>query len=233
LRARGEKAWAVKPFCSGGRGDAELLCALQDGELNLAEVNPFYFPEPVAPLISSRRHRRRVELAEAVEFVKSTAARLERGKAAGSRGPKGDSWLLVEGSGGLLVPLGEGYTVLDLMVGLCCEVVLVSRNQLGTVNHTMLTLRELQRAGFRPANKGPGGGRTARAAQARAGKLRCVALMNSGKKDFSMASNGRLLAELGAPAAVVPIAFLGPVCKGATQVRAAARKLEKVLRKIV
>jgi dethiobiotin synthetase len=59
--------------------------------------------------------------------------------------------VLIEGAGGLLVPMGvEGWTVADLAVALAAPVVVVARAGLGTLNHTALTLEALDRRG-RPA----------------------------------------------------------------------------------
>src|SRR6185312_6066960 len=58
LREHGVHALAMKPFCSGGRGDVKLLRAMQDAELTENEINPFYFPKPVAPLVDARRSKR-------------------------------------------------------------------------------------------------------------------------------------------------------------------------------
>jgi len=56
--------------------------------------------------------------------------------------------VLVEGAGGLLVPMGEGgWTVADLAVALRCPVVVVCRADLGTLNHTALTLEALVHRG--------------------------------------------------------------------------------------
>jgi len=135
LRSSGVHALAMKPFCSGGRGDVRLLRAMQDGELSEDEINPFYFPEPIAPLVSARRHKRRISLADVVRRIKAKLARCE--------------CVLIEGSGGLLVPLGEKYFVSDLIRSLNCEVIIVSRNRLGTINHTLLTLSVLQALGLK------------------------------------------------------------------------------------
>lgn len=56
--------------------------------------------------------------------------------------------VVAEGAGGIYVPLGSGETMLDLMVQLGWPVVLVSSNKLGTINHTLLSLSALQRAGL-------------------------------------------------------------------------------------
>jgi dethiobiotin synthetase len=57
--------------------------------------------------------------------------------------------VLVEGAGGLLVPMGEGrWTLADLAVALRCPVLVVARAGLGTINHTSLTLEALERRGI-------------------------------------------------------------------------------------
>jgi len=53
--------------------------------------------------------------------------------------------VLVEGAGGLLVPLGEGWTLADLAMNLAAPTVVVTRAGLGTLNHTALTLEALER----------------------------------------------------------------------------------------
>ena len=55
---------------------------------------------------------------------------------------------MVEGAGGVLAPLSLRRTMVDLMRALALPVVLVARPGLGTLNHTLLSLRELRRAGL-------------------------------------------------------------------------------------
>lgn len=55
-------------------------------------------------------------------------------------------FVIVEGAGGILTPLSRQYSMLDLMKALSLPVILVARPGLGTINHTLLTLRELRRA---------------------------------------------------------------------------------------
>lgn len=174
LRQRGCLALAMKPFCSGGLQDVELLARAQDHALSAAEINPFYFPEPVAPLVSARKHRRQVALEDVVAKVQGLAPRCEI--------------LLVEGAGGLFVPLGEGFTIADLIARLRCETIVVAANRLGTINHTLLTVAALR--------------------QAKTPHVQCV-LMASAARDASTADNGPLLAELLGPTPLIPLAFLG------------------------
>ena len=59
--------------------------------------------------------------------------------------------LVVEGVGGLLVPIGPGYDVRDLASALGLPLVVVARPGLGTINHTLLTLEAARAAGLRVA----------------------------------------------------------------------------------
>lgn len=63
--------------------------------------------------------------------------------------PETDNHLLVEGAGGLLVPLAPGLLMADLAQHLDLEIIVVSRNYLGSINHTLLTLEALQARGLR------------------------------------------------------------------------------------
>lgn len=201
LRTNAVHCLAMKPFCCGSRGDARLLRALQDGELKLEEVNPHFFAEPVAPLAALRRdgHGRASGLAETLRGARAVAGRCE--------------CLLIEGAGGLLVPLGRGRTVLDLIRRLECEVIVVAANRLGTINHTLLTVQALRR-----------GKRTR--------KLKVV-LMRQAKPDPSSRSNPRLLRELVAPIQVIGVPYLGRSAATLGRVKKNAKKIKKLLDRIL
>jgi dethiobiotin synthetase len=132
LRETGWDARAMKPFCSGSRDDARLLRRAQNNLLTLDEINPFYIAQPLAPAAAGGRKNIRLE--DVVRKIRAAAARCEV--------------LLVEGIGGLLVPLTENDTVRDLIVRLDGPVIVVGWNRLGTINHTLLTVRELESAGM-------------------------------------------------------------------------------------
>ena len=61
--------------------------------------------------------------------------------------PVTDNHLVIEGAGGLLVPLNDKDTILDLILP-SYKVIVVSRHYLGSINHTLLTLQLLQEKGF-------------------------------------------------------------------------------------
>lgn len=63
--------------------------------------------------------------------------------------PVTENHLVIEGAGGLLVPLNEHQTILDL-ISSSYEVIVVSRHYLGSINHSLLTIHKLQDIGFDP-----------------------------------------------------------------------------------
>lgn len=130
LREAGHGALAIKPFCSGTRDDVYLLQRIQEQDLSVEAMNPWFFARPVAPRAELLAQRKDVKLAKVSAYIRSVARTCD--------------WLLVEGSGGLMVPLGKGYTVLDLIVRLRCPVLVAGRNRLGCINHSLLTLSALQ-----------------------------------------------------------------------------------------
>ena len=62
--------------------------------------------------------------------------------------PKTDNTLLIEGAGGLMVPLNDHALVIDLIKQLNADVILVSQNYLGSINHTLLSIEALKQRGI-------------------------------------------------------------------------------------
>ena len=194
LRSQKVNALGMKPFCSGSRDDIMVLQSVQPATLSAEEVNPFYFHAPVAPLVVLRQARRNIPLKDVIAKITLVQDRCEV--------------LVIEGSGGLMVPLGEGYTVADLIRALGCEVVIVSRNKLGTINHTLLTVDALRR--LRPRKLG-------------------VVLMEQGTEDASTSTNFGILKELLSPVPIAAYPFLGQRRMGLRVFRGSAKILKKVL----
>lgn len=131
LRVREISVAAFKPVCSGGRDDAKALHAALGGTLTLDEINPWHFRAVVAPLMAARAERRTVTLTAVVAQAQRLQARFPV--------------LIVEGAGGLLSPLGEGFDSRDLIRELQATPVVVSPNRLGAINQVLLTLAALPR----------------------------------------------------------------------------------------
>jgi dethiobiotin synthetase len=213
LRQRGHRAIALKPFCSGSRADVELLRNIQDGELMLDEINPFYFREPLAPLIAARLHRRKINIRDILISIRRVAASLTNPPIQQSMHPA--PTVLIEGIGGLLVPLGEGFCVLDVIRRLSCEVILVSANRLGTINHTLMSIRILRAASVK---------------QVKVALMDCCDDSNA-KPDT--AHNGQILSELLAPMPVLRVPFLGRNASSPQLIRNSAKGLKRILSQTV
>lgn len=134
-RHQGVDVGVMKPVATGGRftpfhrwvsDDARRLAAAADVDDPWSLINPICFKEPLAPWTAARRAR--------------SAIRLDTPLAAFRALRRRHSFLIVEGVGGLLVPLGPRTTVADLAKRLGLPLVLVARPGLGTLNHTLLTL---------------------------------------------------------------------------------------------
>lgn len=167
LREKGVNVRAVKPFCSGGREDAKALRAAQDGRVTLDEINPWHFRAPLTPLLAARQERVRVAFKDVTAFLRASA--------------RSADVLLIEGAGGLLSPLGEGYSARELIVPLRATPLVVCPDRLGVINQARLVVEAL------PA-----------AAAARAK----VVLVDQPEPDLSTRTNHALLTELLGPGRV-------------------------------
>lgn len=189
LHAQGTSVAAVKPLCSGGRADARALCQALGGTLTLDEINPEHFRAPVAPLLAARKEGRRVTLRQVVAHARRTGSRFDV--------------LLLEGAGGLLSPLGEGFDTRDLIRALRAEVIIVARNQLGVINHVRLTLEALPAAAARTAR---------------------IILMAPPHPTAASRDNASLLREFAGETPVIEFPWLPGGWSGRPQAQAAARQ---------
>ena len=145
MAAAGEPVRAYKPVLTGlddeadatgtpGAGarwppDHELLAAASG--MRPEQVAPLRFGPAVSPHLAAALAGERIEPSELVALAR------EHG---------GEGTLIVEGVGGLLVPLADSYTVLDLAADLALGLVIAARPGLGTINHTLLTLQAARAA---------------------------------------------------------------------------------------
>lgn len=194
FRRTGKKALAAKPFAAGGRDDVKALQRLQGGELTDDQCNPFFFPAPIAPYVANRASNRHIGLQCALRHIASLQDKCDI--------------LVIEGIGGVMVPLGRGYGVRDLILHLDCEVWVAARNRLGTINHSLLTVLALRQ--IKPL------------------VIRLV-LMNQTSGDMSSRSNKPILRGLltGVPVGVMPFLDSHPVNPESLKKR--WKKVEKVL----
>jgi dethiobiotin synthetase len=129
LRERSVRVVALKPVCSGGRGDARALRAAAGNVLSLDEVNPWHFRAPIAPVLAARKEQQRLQLRQVVAHIRCVAKKFDL--------------VVVEGAGGLLSPLGEDFDSRDLLLALGATPIVVCPNRLGAVNQALLSLAAL------------------------------------------------------------------------------------------
>lgn len=194
LRDSGVHALAMKPFCSGGAEDVDLIQAIQGPIPSRDEVNPFYFAHPVAPLVAARMEGRRISLDATLESIRWMQRQCE--------------FLIIEGAGGLLVPLGEKFTVADLIARLRCETLIVARNKLGVINHTFLTVEAL---------------RTRRIDQVK------IVLMGESRSDISVKTNLQILRKSAVNIGVFELPYLGRKASHLASIKKSIKKFKKVL----
>ena len=139
FRSAGRAVDAIKPVVSGFDGGddsdpARLLAALgrSASAEEIARMSPWRFSAPLSPDMAARREQRAIAFADVVEFC--------RGAMAQRRGV-----LLIEGIGGIMVPLDDRHTVLDLMSLLRMPIVLLAGSYVGTLSHTLTSLEVLAR----------------------------------------------------------------------------------------
>src|SRR6185312_4226156 len=93
----------------------------------ITRISPWRFEAPLSPDMAARREGRAIDFDALVDFTRSTASPLT----------------LVEGVGGVMVPLDEQHTTLDWMAAVGFPVMLVTGSYLGTLSHTLTAVGAL------------------------------------------------------------------------------------------
>ena len=139
LRRRGVDAGAMKPVATGTvRGiseDARTLWAAVDRSDPLDWINPVRLAPPLAPSVAARLSGRSIDLARVWRAYRELSGRHEH--------------VVVEGIGGLLVPILDRYPVARMVRRLGLPLLIVTRPSLGTINHTALTVLAARTHGLR------------------------------------------------------------------------------------
>ncbi len=112
--------------------DAEFLAVCADSRFPLDVIAPVRYAEPLAPAIAAERAKQPVDWAAIDRSIQEIS--------------RESDVLVVEGVGGIMVPMDAKHTVLDAAKWLNLPTVVVARAGLGTINHTLLTLHALRMA---------------------------------------------------------------------------------------
>jgi dethiobiotin synthetase len=139
LRRAGLRVAAMKPVETGVASndpnrDGARLARAAGGLLPLSVVAPLVYPDPLAPSEAARRVGSTIDLTILDHAVRAASAQVDA--------------LIVEGAGGLLVPVVDRLAFDTLFVRWSLELIVVAANRLGVINHTRLTLAAARSAGL-------------------------------------------------------------------------------------
>jgi dethiobiotin synthetase len=137
LRARGRRVAVMKPIETGVDGepeDALRLRAAAGDAAPLDEICPYRLRAPVAPALAARLEGVAIDVERIAALIARRAAEADV--------------LLVEGAGGLLVPVAGGTTWAEVAARCRLPLLIVAANRLGTINHCALTARAAVAAGL-------------------------------------------------------------------------------------
>ena len=134
MRSKGVSVGVMKPAETGCRErsgelfpkDAAFLKKASGSDDMLGAICPYRFAEPLAPAIAAKLAGKDIDHRLILKIYRAIA--------------RGCDTVIVEGAGGLMVPLTGKYLYLDLAAEMGLPVVIVGRAGLGTINHTLLTL---------------------------------------------------------------------------------------------
>jgi dethiobiotin synthetase len=137
--AQGKLVAGMKPVAAGCNDDGQNEDALQllaSGNIATGYelVNPYCFPQAIAPHIAARHDGTEIQFARITESYKKLTALAEV--------------VIVEGAGGLLVPLNEQQDNADLALELGMPMILVAGMRLGCLNHALLTVEAIAARGL-------------------------------------------------------------------------------------
>jgi dethiobiotin synthetase len=141
LRARGRTVEALKPVITGY--DPRTAHTSDSGRLlsalgltltpeHIAAISPYRLRAPVSPDLAARREGARIDFAALTAYCRAAV------------GHHKDA-LVIEGIGGIMVPLDDRRTVLDWMIEIDLPLILVAGSYVGTLSHTLTALDVLDR----------------------------------------------------------------------------------------
>lgn len=133
LKKRGIDVGVMKPAVTGCRSvrgkrvsdDVEYLIGASGCENDRSLVAPYMLRDPLAPEVAAEREGVRIDIRKIMGAFRKLSRKHEI--------------LIIEGAGGLFVPIKKNYLMIDLMAALAAPLIIVARPGLGTINHTLLT----------------------------------------------------------------------------------------------
>ncbi|MCL4107237.1 UNVERIFIED_CONTAM: hypothetical protein GTU68_017121 [Idotea baltica] len=137
FRTKGIDAVGFKPVeCGEKRTDSTAIFEIcGESGVTIDEINPVWFQKPVAPSVAAEIEGPKWDLDHVLAVFEKLKSKHDV--------------VLVEGAGGWLVPIVNGFLVSDLASEIGLPVVVVAANRLGCLNHTSLTVRQIEQDGLK------------------------------------------------------------------------------------
>ena len=126
LKQSGINVGVMKPIGTGDTADAQFLKHVAQVDDELSVINPIYLRHPLAPSVAARIEEKEIDLSS----IETAFRELNR---------KYD-FIIVEGVGGIAVPIQDDFLVVHLINKLQLPILIVAQAGLGTLNHTLLTV---------------------------------------------------------------------------------------------
>ena len=127
----------VQTGCDGNVPDLDYSLAMASMSVDSStyqSMSPYTFEPACSPHLAAEMAKTEIDIAEIVIAARTLASDYE--------------FLIAEGAGGIMVPLNRQEMMLDLMQALKLPVLIVARPGLGTINHTLLSIRALRSDGL-------------------------------------------------------------------------------------
>ncbi len=142
LRSRGVNVGVMKPAETGCRmrlgalipADAVRLVKAAGAHDSLKLINPYRFRKPLAPSLAAELEGNKIRISRIMNAYRTLLRRHD--------------FMIIEGAGGIMVPLSGNYLYIDLARAIGLPLVVVARPGLGTINHTILTISALRERGL-------------------------------------------------------------------------------------
>lgn len=133
FKKEGLEVGVMKPISTGPKSEDDALYLKRKLKLKdpIHLINPIHLKYPLAPYPAAQLQKRKLSLAPVFSAFRKLSKRHD--------------CLLVEGIGGVLVPITRSYLVADLIKDLGFPAIIVARAGLGTLNHTLLTVEALRK----------------------------------------------------------------------------------------
>lgn len=129
MKEIGMDVGVMKPVATGKSEDVNILKSINSND-DINDINPIYLPLEASPLIAKRILKKEIDISK----IKSSFERLVNRH----------EYMIVEGIGGIMVPITESYMVIDMIKELNLPTIIVCKGALGTINHTLLTINALR-----------------------------------------------------------------------------------------